>query len=183
MKKSGGEGALHKFRTVKRQQAIFALLALLGVIMLSGTMYSTAVGTGMSIDTALAPSASAPGPFVPTATPSPKIPDLGKIPLAFEPNAGQAASPVQYLARMPSGLLSFSPSQIDLLFARPNSGKSVRAGGSAGPGSQDSIYSRTGRSPEMLAADLALPSTPIALSLQWVGASPSAVISTGAVLP
>src|SRR4051794_33683967 len=109
MHKSGEEEALRRFGPGKRWQAAFALLALLGVVMLSGTLSSTVAGKVMS-----APGQEAKLGAVPTATPSPKLPDLGKIPIAFEPNAGQAPSPAQYLAHMPTGLLSFSPSQLNM---------------------------------------------------------------------
>src|SRR4051794_39455206 len=99
MRESGGEDALHITRPMRRRRAAFALLALMGVILLAGTMSSTTSGTTISGGSSAG--ASVPWAFGPTTTPSPKIPDLGKIPIAFEPNAGQAASGVQYLARLP----------------------------------------------------------------------------------
>src|SRR5437867_446055 len=111
MHKSGGDDdGVHKFGLVKRRQAAFALLALLGIITLSGTVSSAVAGTGRSNTSPLL--APKPGSSGPTATPSPKLPDLGKIPIAFEPNAGQAPSAVQYLAHIPAGSLAFSPAQL-----------------------------------------------------------------------
>src|SRR4051812_24278435 len=117
----------HKPNGLTSLHAAFALLALLCVAFLSSAVSITSASS----------SSAAPKPpgLIPSVSPSPTLPDLGKIPIAFEPNAGQAASFVRYVARLNKGLLSFSPSELNMSFSQANGGNTLHVGGTAG--SQD----------------------------------------------
>jgi hypothetical protein len=49
--------------------------------------------------------------------------DLGTLPLAFEPNAGQTDPAVRFLAHAPGGILFFTPSEVVLALSGPIAGK------------------------------------------------------------
>src|SRR5690242_9081643 len=102
-------------RSLRRSLAFsLALIALAFVLGLSGL---ASVAAQRHTSDSSSPIASALQSFGPISSPSPTLPDLGKILMAFEPNAGQVRSPegpgdsgVRYLAHIPGGVLYFSPS-------------------------------------------------------------------------
>src|SRR6476661_6540959 len=53
-------------------------------------------------------------PAVPLAAPPLRLPDFGALPLAFQPNAGQAAPGVRFLTHAAGGTLSFLPTEVAL---------------------------------------------------------------------
>ncbi len=48
-------------------------------------------------------------------TPQSNLPDLGKMPLSFEPNAGQTDRSVRFMTHAPGGTLYFTPSEVVLV--------------------------------------------------------------------
>src|SRR5437762_456152 len=79
---------------IQHRLAIVAL-----VFLLAGTALHTSGG--------LSPSAR------PQATPG-SSPDLGRLTLAFEPNAGQTNPSVRFQAHVPGGAIFFTPSEVVL---------------------------------------------------------------------
>jgi hypothetical protein len=110
MRKLRGEMKDHNLVSIKRWHVAFVLLCLLCVIALSGVMSSSNAKQGVYGSSSMLAAPS--GPPGPMPTPSPSLPDLGKIPIAFEPNAGQADPSVRYLAHIPNGLVYFTPSEL-----------------------------------------------------------------------
>ncbi len=95
-------------------------------------------------------------------------PDFGKLPLAFEPNAGQTDPSVRFLSRSAGGTLFFTPSEV--AFSLPNVEVGVR---SAEPGEVEAGTPNA-------TASIAPPSV---VRLQLLGADPDVALSGGALLP
>src|SRR5690348_14578320 len=77
------------------------LLVMLGLLMPSAL--------GASGPVAAAPVAA------PAGGPGAPVPHFGQLPLAFEPNTGQADPAVRFLAHVPGGLLAFTPGAVMLV--------------------------------------------------------------------
>lgn len=154
--------------TSKARRAVrtaIALLVLACVALLAGL--SSEVSVGRAAVTKDARTAA-------KATPTPTLPELGKLPLAFEPNAGQAEPSVHYLARLPEGLIYFSPSQLTLSFSLTSSAGEARTA--------DAAYYQMGSAHEQGAKTAREPVTvPISTHIRLLNVAPSLVISaTGA---
>ena len=109
--------------------------------------------------------------------------DLGKVPLAFVPNAGQAASSVRYVAHQRRATMSFAPSELVLTLSEPGSAR----------GTDNSLLGA--RMESAIADPQAGEPTPTSstegrstgsrstLRIQFADANPEAVIQTGPTLP
>lgn len=95
--------------------------------------------------------------------------DFGRLPLSFEPNAGQTDPTVRFMVHASGGTLYFTPSQVVMSLG---GNESTQKGFSAAPG-------------------LGLPAGPASaeqtvagvLRLSFVGANPNPQISSGTALP
>lgn len=115
-----------------------------------------------------------------TATESmPALDSFGKLPMQFEPNVGQTDPSVRFMAHGPGGTIYFTPSGMTL---------SMKAGSSA----QESgvgIASNLVDDPSLASGALANPQGDSAqsyqsvLNLRFVGADPTAILSSDAPLP
>jgi beta propeller repeat protein len=98
-------------------------------------------------------------------------PDFGKLPLAFEPNAGQTDPSVRFLSRSAGGTLFFTPSEV--VFSLSNAEFGVPELGEAQePAEAGEVEAAT-----------AVIAPPSVVRLQLLGAEPGVGMSGGDVLP
>ena len=115
-------------------------------------------------------SAGAPVAAAPVATPAaaarPAAPQFARLPLAFEPNAGQADPAVRFLAHVPGGLLAFTPGAVLLVPAAPaqEADPPATPGKAAGKPAPDR-------------------SVPPAVQIRFLDANPAATLAGGAPAP
>ena len=112
------------------------------------------------------------------------LPDLARLPLAFEPNTGQANAPARFIARAPGSTLYFSPSEVAIAVeAVPAAqGASTPEDQDAGqPRSRFTAFERTvlGAPPSMRA----LPPSTTTVHMQFVDSNPALVMANGELLP
>jgi hypothetical protein len=92
--------------------------------------------------------------------------ELGKLPIAFEPNAGQTGPQVRFIAHAPGGTMYFTPSEVVLsLMSAPAQALDPRKGGDL-PGSPS-----------------APTSSPSVVRIQFVGANPATAMTGDTLLP
>jgi hypothetical protein len=110
-------------------------------------------------------SAYLPGTIATKATLPFSAGELGRLPIAFEPNAGQTASQVRFMAHAPGGTMYFTPSEVVLsLVSAPAQALDSRKGASSG-------------SPSALA------SLPSVVRMQFVGSNPTTAMTGDRLLP
>jgi hypothetical protein len=89
----------------------------------------------------------------------------GDLPLAFEPNIGQAGHAARFLARMPGGTLQFSPSDVVMSLAQPIAPQPQLTASPPGKGQLAVIQEQA-----------------TVLRLQFIGASPQVDMTAGTAL-
>src|SRR5262245_36421608 len=112
----------------------------------------------------------------PQAVPGPALPPAmvgARLPLAFEPNMGQSAPAVQFLARTTGGVFFFTPTEVVM---------SLDSGAAAATGSPDAISGLRGDAPSR-AGRHAAPVTPAVVRLRWIGANTAPDLQADTALP
>jgi hypothetical protein len=123
---------------------------ILGLVILLATL-ALPLAEGQFFTTGTQPGAGAPGTTAP---------DLSRLPLSFEPNAGQTDPSVRFMARAPGGTLYFTPAEVVLsLSLTTDDGQRTMS-----EKSRSSLGSENVR-------------------LQFVGANPSPLMQSGDVMP
>jgi hypothetical protein len=112
----------------------------------------------LSLGSALSPATVAPNAALPLV-----VPDLGRLPLAFEPNAGQTDSQVRFMAHAPGGVMYFTPSEVVLSLV---------------PAAAQTLDGRKGDLPDSAAA-----APPSVVRMQFVGSNTTPVMASDTLLP
>ena len=111
--------------------------------------------------------------LAPAVPQSSGIPDLGKLPLHFEPNVGQADLQARFITRVPGGTLYFTPSEVVLSLQAGSVNDAVQDKGSD---------AQTLRSDTQHSA-LSTQHSSSVVRMQFVGASPGVRMERGPFLP
>jgi hypothetical protein len=111
------------------------------------------------------------------------LPAPALLPLAFEPNAGQADPPARFIARAPGSTISFSPSAVAIAVESVTAGRGASAGAEQDadrPGAKFQAFDRAvlGGPPSARALPAAT-----AVRMQFVGANAAPVMASGEPLP
>src|SRR5688572_6173006 len=96
--------------------------------------------------------------------------DLGRLPLSFEPNAGQTGQSVLFTARAGGSAFYFTRSEVVISIAAPRSSALTHAGGKS---NLNEVGARTGNAHQ----------APSTVRLSFVGANPAPQVLPGTQLP